>query len=106
MYKKEKGSGKMTRCEGCGQEKEVMSIESRVVCKECEEDIVRCDLCNRLLAVSFDELETNNFGRLTVPELSLPDKQQHLVFCNLDCLESYLKKYRQELKELDRRCNC
>ena len=96
----------MTKCEGCEQEKEVSDIEGNLLCKECAEDIVRCDFCNRLLATSIDDLEADNFGRLSMPELALPDKQAHLIFCNLDCLEAYLKKYRQELKEQDTTCGC
>lgn len=95
----------MTKCEGCEQEKEVTDIEGNLLCKECEEEIVRCDFCNRLLATSYDNLE-NNFGTLSVPELSLPDKGTNLIFCNIDCLEGYLQKYKKELKEHDMGCRC
>jgi len=96
----------MTKCEGCEQEKEVTNIEDHILCKECAEEIVRCDFCHKVLAASYDDLEIDNFGRLAVPELALPDKQSHLKFCNLDCLEAYLKKYRQELKEQGIECGC
>lgn len=96
----------MKKCEVCGKEKEVVNVEGHILCKECGEEIVRCDYCNRLLGVNFDELETNNFGKLIVPELTLPDKQAHLVFCNLDCLCEYLKKYRREIKDCDIDCGC
>lgn len=96
----------MTKCESCEEEKDVMEIEGHLLCKECKEDIVICNSCNRFLAIDVDELEIDNFGTLSVPELSLPDKQMHLMFCNLDCLDTYLKKYRQELKERDTTCGC
>ncbi len=96
----------MTKCESCEEEKDVMEIEGHLLCNECKEDIVICNFCNRFLAIDIDELEIDNFGTLSVPELSLPDKQTHLMFCNLDCLEAYLKKYRQELKERDTTCGC
>jgi predicted RNA-binding Zn-ribbon protein involved in translation (DUF1610 family) len=96
----------MAKCEDCGQEKEVTNIEGHLLCSECAEEIVRCDLCTRLLATSYDNLEADNFGKLSVPELSLPDKQARLIFCNIDCLEGYLKKYKKELKEHDTTCGC
>lgn len=96
----------MTKCEGCEEEKDVTDIEGNILCEECEKDIVRCDFCNRLLATSHDDLEADNFGTLSVPELSLPDKQEHLIFCNIDCLEGYLQKYKKELKEHDKTCGC
>lgn len=92
-------------CENCKEEKELKDIEGKLLCEGCARDIVRCDYCRKLISLSFDELE-DNFGRLSIPELKLPDKQTSLVFCNLDCLEGYLKKYRQELKERDRKCGC
>ncbi len=88
----------MTKCEYCEKE-EVTDIEGHLLCNDCSKEIVRCDFCNRLLATNYDDLEVDNFGRLDVPELSLPDKQEHLIFCDLDCLDAYLKKYRHELKE-------
>lgn len=95
----------MAKCEGCEQEKEVTDIEGNLLCNECAEEIIRCDFCNRLLAISLDNLE-DNFGRLSVPELSLPDKQTHLLFCNIDCLEGYLQQYKKTLKEQDMTCGC
>lgn len=92
-------------CESCEQEKDVSDIEGHLLCKECEEEIVRCDFCNKLIDVNIDTLE-DNFGRLSVPELMLPDIQESLKFCNIDCLEGYLKKHRKELKERDRTCGC
>lgn len=89
----------MAKCEGCGQKKEVKDIEGYILCKDCEKDIVRCDFCNKILAASHDDLMIDNYGRLCVPLLSIPDKQENLIFCNLDCLEAYLKKYRQEMVE-------
>lgn len=89
----------MTKCEGCEEEKDVKDIEGHLLCSECAEDIVRCNFCGRFLAIDVDELEIDNFGTLGVPELFLPDKQGHLTFCNIDCTEGYLQKYRQELKE-------
>ena len=83
----------MTKCEGCEQEKEVTDIEGNILCNECAEEIVRCDFCNRLLATSYDNL-------------TLPDKRAHLIFCNIDCLEGYLQKYKKELKEHDMTCRC
>lgn len=96
----------MIKCEGCEEEKEVTEIEGHLLCNECAKGIVRCEFCNRFLAVNYDELEIDNYGTLSIPELTLPDKQTHLLFCNIDCLEAYLKKYRQELKDKDRCCNC
>jgi len=101
-----KGDKNMTKCEGCGEEKDVTEVEGHLLCSQCAEDIVRCNFCNMFLAINVDELEMDNFGGLYVPELALPDKQYHLMFCNLDCLEAYLKKYRQELKERDTTCGC
>lgn len=92
-------------CEGCQKDKEVRDIEGHILCNECIEDIVNCDFCGILIGINFDVLE-DNFGRLSVPELRLPDKQTHLIFCNIDCLDAYLKKYRQELKERDMTCGC
>ena len=89
----------MVKCEGCEEEKEVTDVEGHLLCKECERYIVRCESCNRFLAVNYDELEIDNYGTLSVPELALPDRQTHLLFCNIDCLDVYLKKYRQELKD-------
>jgi hypothetical protein len=96
----------MTKCQSCEQEKDVTDIEGNLLCKECAKDIVRCDFCNRFLAIDFDELEMDNYGTLGVPELSLPDKHAHLVFCNIDCLEGYIQKYKKELKERDTTCGC
>lgn len=86
----------MAKCEGCGQEKEVTDIEGNLLCEECKEDIVRCDFCNKFIETSYDNLE-NNFGILSVPELTLPDKGTNLIFCNIDCLEGYIQKYKEEL---------
>jgi hypothetical protein len=91
----------MAICEGCEQEKDVTDIEGNLLCDECEIDIVRCNFCNRLLAKCFDDLETN-FGTLTVPELSLPDKGQNLIFCDIDCLEDYVQKYKREKNVLEK----
>jgi hypothetical protein len=97
----------MTMCECCKQEKDVKDIEGNILCEECSADVVRCDFCNRLLATSYDDLE-DNFGILSVPELSLPDKGANLIFCDIDCLEGYLQKYKREqsnfekLKEIKR----
>jgi predicted RNA-binding Zn-ribbon protein involved in translation (DUF1610 family) len=95
----------MTKCEECGQEREVKDIEGNLLCDECSEEIVRCYFCNKLLATSYDNLG-DNFGKLSVPELSLPDKQTNMIFCNIDCLEGYLQRYKKELKERDKGCNC
>lgn len=96
----------MTKCEGCEEEKDVTEVEGHLLCKECKEDIVICNFCDRFLAIDVDELEIDNFGTLSVPELSLPDKQEHLIFCNIDCLEGYLQRYKKELKEHDKTCGC
>lgn len=89
----------MTKCEGCEQEKDVTDIDGHLLCEECAEDIVRCSFCNKLLATSYDDLETN-FGPLTVPVLSLPDKGENLIFCDIGCLEEYLQKYKREQNTL------
>lgn len=91
----------MTKCEGCEEEKDVTEVEGHLICKECNEDIVRCNFCNRFIGINYDELEIDNYGTLSVPELALPDKQRNLIFCNIDCLEGYLQKYKKELKERD-----
>lgn len=91
-------------CESCEEEKEVTEKEGHLLCDVCVEDIVRCSFCNRFIGINYDELELNNYGTLCVPELSLPDKQTRLTFCNIDCLEDFLKKYRKELKEHDMTC--
>jgi phage FluMu protein Com len=85
----------MAKCEGCEQEKDVKDIEGNILCDECTKDIVRCDFCNKLLAVSMDDLETN-CGALSVPELTLPDMKTSQRFCDVDCLEGYVKKYKKE----------
>lgn len=89
----------MTKCETCEEEKDVTDIEGHLLCNQCAEDIVRCSFCNMFLAINFDELEIDNFGTLSVPELALPDKQARLIFCNIDCLEGYLQKYKKEYKK-------
>lgn len=101
LNKRKKGDKSMTICEGCEQEKAITDIDGHLLCDDCTKDIVRCSFCNKFLAIDIDELENDNFGRLSVPELALPDKQTHLIFCNLDCLDAYLKKYRQEHQEHD-----
>lgn len=93
-------------CESCEQEKEVVAIEGYMLCEDCTEDIVICDNCQKFLGISYDMMEIDSFGKLGVPELSLPDKQTNLIFCNVNCLEEYLKKYKKELKEHDITCGC
>lgn len=91
----------MAICESCEQEKDIMDVEGNLLCDECIEDVVRCSFCNRLLATNYDDLETN-FGTLTVPELSLPDKGENMTFCDIDCLEKYVQKYKREKNTLEK----
>lgn len=79
----------MTICESCKQEKEVVEIEGHLLCKDCPEDIIRCDDCNVFLGLNYDYL-TDNLGRLTRPELFLPTRISSLIFCDRDCLINYL----------------
>ena len=92
---------KMAKCESCKQEKDVTDIEGNLLCEDCAEDIVRCSFCNRLLSINYDGLETN-FGILTVPTLSLPDLGENLIFCDVDCLEGYIQKYKREKRVLEK----
>lgn len=86
----------IAKCENCEQEKEVTDTEGNLLCEECADEIVRCSFCNKLLGISYEVME-DNFGRLNVPELSLPDKGEGLIFCDVDyCLEGYLQKYKRE----------
>lgn len=87
----------MTKCENCGSETELSDIDGHKLCKQCSEDVVRCDYCRKLLDISYDHL-SDNFGRLSVPELSLPDKSTNMVFCDIEHLEEYLKIYKEEKK--------
>lgn len=87
-------------CESCEEEKEVVEIEGHTLCKTCAEDIIRCTFCNRFIGINYDELEADNYGTLNVPELSLPDRLARLIFCNIDCLEDFLKKYKEELTKI------
>ena len=92
---------KVAICEGCNQEKEVTDVEGHLLCEDCAENVVRCGFCNKFLAVTYDDLETN-MGPLIVPELTLPDKQEGLIFCDVDCLERYVQKYQREKKVLEK----
>lgn len=86
-------------CEGCGEEKEIgeiKEVEGHLLCKDCEEDIVRCDFCTKFLGINYDALMVGNFGKLTVPELSLPDQMTNLIFCDIEHTEAYLKRYKEE----------
>jgi len=94
----------MTVCENCKKEKEVAEIEGHLLCEKCSEEIVRCDHCGKFLDISYDALTECNFGKLRVPELSLPDQITNLVFCNLEHLEEYLKKYKEERNGHSRDC--
>ncbi len=91
----------MTICEGCEQEKDVNDIEGHFLCWECAEDVVRCHFCNRLLEISYEAM-VDNFGRLNVPQLSLPDKGEDLIFCDVDCLEKYVQEYKVEKETLNK----
>ena len=84
----------MAICENCKNEKKVTDIEGYLLCEDCEEDIVRCDFCRKFLAINYDALTAGNFGKLSVPSLSLPDIMTDAVFCNIEHLEGYLKKYK------------
>jgi len=87
------------KCESCGQMKEVANVEGHLLCSECSEDVIRCDLCRKILGLSYDDL-VDNWGRLSVPELGLPDVFHRLVFCDIEHLERYLKNYlKKEKKE-------
>ncbi len=88
----------MTICEGCLQEKDVTDIEGNLLCGECAKDVVRCDFCNKFLAINYDDLDTN-LGGLSVPELTLPGIQGSRRFCDVDCLEKGIKKYKKEIEE-------
>lgn len=92
----------MAICEGCEHEKDVTDVEGNILCEECADEIVRCSFCNKLLGISYEVME-DNFGRLNVPELSLPDKGEGLIFCDVDyCLERYLQKYKRERNTLNK----
>lgn len=92
----------IAKCEGCcDKEKVVTNVEGHLLCENCEEDVVRCSFCNRLLAINFDDLETN-IGTPIVPELSLPDQQTGMMFCDVDCLEEYIHKYKREKDVLEK----
>ena len=93
---------KMTKCENCEQEKDVIDIEGYLLCEDCAEEIVRCSFCNGLLGLTYDCLLESNFGILTVPELSLPDLEVNLYFCDVDCLEEYIQKYKREKRILEK----
>lgn len=88
----------MTMCESCEQEKpedEIVDIEGQLLCKECSEEIIRCDNCKKLLSLSYDDL-TDNLGRLSCPELFLPNRQTSLMFCDRDCLVEYLENNKDD----------
>ncbi len=92
---------KVAICENCYQEKEVTYVEGNLLCEDCAENVVRCSFCNKFLAVTYDDLSTN-IGPSTVPELTLPDEQESLKFCDVDCLERYIQKYQREKKVLEK----
>lgn len=94
----------MAKCEGCKEEKEVIEIEGHLLCKDCKEDIVECDFCHKFLGINYDALMVGNFGKLSVPTLSLPDMMTDAVFCNIEHLEGYLKKYKDMNK--GHKCKC
>lgn len=94
-------------CENCKKEKEgdkVKEIEGHILCEACAEEIVTCDFCGKFLGISYDDLTENNFGRLSVPELSLPDMITNVRFCNIDHLEKYLEK--RNGKSAEHICRC
>lgn len=91
---------KVAICEGCEQKKEVTDIDGHLLCDDCAENVVRCSCCNKLLAVTYDDL-TTNIGPLIVPELTLPDKEGSLKFCDVDCLEKYILEYQREKRILE-----
>lgn len=93
MEKLDKG---VNICESCKKEKNVTNIDGHLLCEECSEEIVKCDFCGNFLGVNYDALTEGNFGKLRVPELSLPDQMTNVVFCNIEHLEKYLEKYKEE----------
>lgn len=88
-------------CEGCEQKKDVTDVEGHFLCEDCAENVVRCSFCNKFLAVTYDDIATN-VGPLMVPELTLPDKEGSLKFCDVDCLESYIREYQREKRVLEK----
>lgn len=92
---------KVAICEGCEQKKGVTDIDGHLLCEGCAEEVVRCSFCNKFLAVTYDDLETNT-GPLTVPELTLPEKEGSLKFCDVDCLERYIQEYQREKRVLEK----
>lgn len=86
----------MTKCENCKKEKEVTDVAGHLLCEDCTDEIIECDFCGEFLGISYDALTAGNFGKLSVPELSLPDHITDLIFCNIEHLEAYLKKYKGE----------
>ncbi len=89
-------------CEVCHEEREVEKIEGHLVCADCVDDFIWCDYCHAFLGINYDDLMQGNFGRLSVPELSLPDMMMNLIFCNIEHLEAYLRIY----KEQNHMCSC
>lgn len=83
-------------CDSCEEEKEVTNVEGHLLCSQCAEDVVRCGYCGAFLGLDYDELLADNFGRLIVPKLYLPGQITSLIFCNVEHLETYLKKYKEE----------
>jgi hypothetical protein len=92
---------KVAICEGCEQKKEVTDVDGYLLCEDCAENVVRCSFCNKFLAVTYDDLETN-IGPLIVPELTLPDKEGSMKFCDVDCLERYVQDYQREKRILEK----
>jgi hypothetical protein len=92
---------KVAICDGCEQKKDVTDIEGHLLCDDCAENVVRCSFCNKFLAVTYDDLETN-IGQLIVPMLTLPDKEGSLKFCDVDCLERYILEYQREKRVLEK----
>jgi hypothetical protein len=88
-------------CEGCCQEKEVTDVEGHLLCDDCKENVVRCSFCNKFLAVTYDDL-TTNIGPLIVPELTLPDEEGSMKFCDVDCLEGYVREYQRKRRDLEK----
>lgn len=76
---------------GLPEDTDVWFAVGHYLCEGCSKDIVRCDSCNAFLGINRDVI-TDNFGKSKYPELSLPEEQTSLIFCNRKCLQEFLNK--------------
>jgi len=76
-------------CENCGRNKSTEHIEEYRLCKECVGLVIRCEKCNKLLGMSYEDI-IDSSGRCQFPELFIHNAPVSFIFCDNACLRSYV----------------